>query len=289
VRTRHLPEWERIAVIDTHTHLHYDGRLPGERVGISADQLVDTMNRYGIDMAVSLPIESPEVVTSLTMTETVIEAAKRYPERIIPFIHVDPRMPRADQAIRYFAESCSLVRGFGELVDGLPIDADEHKVIFSTCQELGLPVIFYGSSYSNFDDTDFTGLESCLREFPNLIIIGHGPRWWNGISADDDGSCGYPDGPVVEGGSADRLLQQYDNMYADISAGSGYNAMTRDPEFTEGFIERNWRKILFATDYLHVGQDLGQIQWIRETPMAEEHRRAIADGNARRILGLDEG
>ncbi|MEA3402425.1 MAG: amidohydrolase family protein [Armatimonadota bacterium] len=275
-------------MIDTHTHIHYDGRIPGERVGIGPDQLVDSMNRNGIDMSVVLPIESPEVVTSICMTETVIEAALRYPERLIPFVHVDPRMPRAETVIRHFAATCSLVRGFGELVDGLPIDHERHKLIYATCSDLGLPVIFYGSSYSNFDDTDFSGLESCLREFPDLIFIGHGPRWWNGISADDDGSCGYPDTPVVEGGSADRLLQDYDNMYADISAGSGYNAMTRDPDFTQGFIERNWRKIMFATDYLYVGQELGQLEWIRETPMAQEHRQAIAEGNARRVLSLDE-
>jgi predicted TIM-barrel fold metal-dependent hydrolase len=64
--------------------------------------------------------------------------------------------------------------------------------------------------------------------------------------------------------------------------------MARDPDFTQGFIERNWRKILFATDYLYAGQDLPQVRWIRETPMAEEHREAIAERNARRVLKLDE-
>ena len=39
-------------MIDTHTHLHYSGRLPHEVPGITAEQLVDTMNRRGIDQAV---------------------------------------------------------------------------------------------------------------------------------------------------------------------------------------------------------------------------------------------
>ena len=76
-------------------------------------------------------------------------------------------------------------------------------------------------------------------------------------------------------------------MYADLSAGSGYVAMTRDPEFTQGFIERNWRKLLFATDYLSAGHEIGHVQWMLQTPMNEEHRQAIAEGNARRILRLD--
>jgi len=125
-----------------------------------------------------------------------------------------------------------------------------------------------------------------LRKFPELIIIGHGPRWWSAISTDDDGACGYPTTPVVEGGAADRLLQEYPNMYADISAGSGFNAMTRDPDFTQGFLERNWEKIMFATDYLRVGQELGQVRWIQETPMRDEQRAAIAEGNAKRVFGL---
>jgi len=275
-------------MIDTHTHIHYDGRIPGERVGITAEQLVDTMNRHGIDRSVVLPIESPEVVTSICTTEMVIEAAYRFPERLVPLIQVDPRMPRADRVIRHFAANYDLVRGFGELVDGLSIDDERRQVIYRTCADLGLPLIFYGSSYSSFDDVGLPRLESMLREYPDLTFIGHGPRWWNAISADDDGSCGYPDTPVVEGGAADRLLQEYDNMCADISAGSGYNAMTRDAEFTQGFIDRNWRKIMFATDYLYVGQELRQIDWIRETPMTDEQRDAIAEGNARRVFNIED-
>ena len=77
-------------------------------------------------------------------------------------------------------------------------------------------------------------------------------------------------------------------MYADISAGSGYVAMTRDGEFTQAFIRRNWRKLLFATDYLTAGHEMGHVTWMLETPMDEAHRAAIAEGNARRILRLDD-
>jgi len=200
---------------------------------------------------------------------------------------VDPRMPRADRVIRHFAANFDLVRGFGELVDGLAMDDEKRQLIYATCADLGLPLIFYGSGYSSLDEVGLPRLEAMLRKYPDLIFIGHGPRWWNAISADDDASCGYPKTSVVPGGVADRLLQEYDNMYADLSAGSGYNAITRDPEFTQGFLERNWRKLMFGTDYLHVGQELGQIAWMRETPMSDEQRQAIAEANARRVFKLD--
>lgn len=272
-------------MIDTHTHLHYEGRLPDEPRGLSAEQLVDRMNREGIGKSVLLPIESPEVTSGFCTTEQAIAAAEAYPERLIPFIHVDPRNPYCTKLIEHFARH-PLVRGFGELVDHLPIDDPLHKQIFATCSDLALPLVFYGSRISCWDEVGLPRLERCLQEFPDLIFVGHGQRWWAAISADDDGSAGYPETPVVAGGAADRLLGEYDNMYADLSAGSGYNAVTRDPEFTEGFIERHWRKLLFATDYLRAEMELPQIEWMRQAPMAKEHREAIAEGNARQILGL---
>jgi len=43
-------------------------------------------------------------------------------------------------------------------------------------------------------------------------------------------------------------MADYPNLYADLSAGSGYNALTRDEEFTIGFLERNSKQILFGSD-----------------------------------------
>lgn len=275
-------------MIDTHTHLYYMGRLPDEPAGLTPEQLVDRMNREGIDKSVILPIESPEIETGICLTEQAIQAAERYPERLISFIHIDPRNPHCTDLIEFFARH-PLVKGFGELVDYAPIDDPLHKKVFAKCSDLGLPVVFYSSQNSCWDEVGLPRLEKCLQEYPELIFIGHGQRWWAAISADDDGAGGrYPEESVSPGGAADRLLGEYDNMYADLSANSGYNAITRDPQFTRGFIDRHWRKLLWATDYLSPGDELPQIAWIRETPMAEEHRQAIAAGNARRLLRLDE-
>ena len=73
-------------------------------------------------------------------------------------------MPRADSVIRHFATTCSLVRGFGELVDGLSMDDEKRQVIYATCSDLGLPIIFYGSSYSSFDDVGLLAIASAYEE-----------------------------------------------------------------------------------------------------------------------------
>ena len=42
----------------------------------------------------------------------------------------------------------------------------------------------------------------------------------------------YPEGPIKPGGITDKLLGDYANLYGDLSANSGNNALSRDPDFT---------------------------------------------------------
>ncbi len=273
-------------MIDIHTHLKLGGRMPDEPQPLTADQLVDAMNRNGIDQSVLLPLESPDAETChYFMTEDAVAASAQYPERLIPFVSVDPRMRNNQKSVEYFVKAHN-VKGFGELKNGLAFDDPLHKKIYAKCSDLGLPVLFHSDPTLCWDEVGLPRLEKCLQEFADLVIIGHGPGWWAAISADDDRSGGYPDEPVTPTGALDRLLGEYDNLYADISAGSGYNALTRDPDFTIGFLERHWRKLLFGTDYLSAFQDLPQLEWIKQAPLTDEQREAIADGNARRILRL---
>ena len=58
----------------------------------------------------------------------------------------------------------------------------------------------------------------------------------------------YPKGRVTPGGLTDRYLSDYSNMYGDLSAGSGLNALTRDENFTRDFLTRHRDKLLFGSD-----------------------------------------
>jgi predicted TIM-barrel fold metal-dependent hydrolase len=71
-----------------------------------------------------------------------------------------------------------------------------------------------------------------------------------------------------------------------LSAGSGNNAMTRDPGFAAGFIERWWPRLLWGTDYCIVGQVTPQVKWLAEIDVSDEVRHAIGHGNAARLLKL---
>lgn len=75
-------------------------------------------------------------------------------------------------------------------------------------------------------------------------------KWWAHISGvvPPPEETLYPKGPVAPGGFAVRLLSDYPNMYADLSAGSGYGALSRDKGFSREFLSRFHDKLLFATD-----------------------------------------
>lgn len=274
-------------MIDFHAHF---GNLHRERypqaLGLTPQQLVDRMDRERIDIAVLLPLESPEGSWGYLLTEQVIEARNMYPERFVAFCCVDPRYPLATEFMDYCVKRHGCL-GFGEHVNGLAFDDPRNLAIYAKCDELGLPLVFEISKTQYcHDDVGLPRLERCLRQFPNIKWCGHGPGFWAAISGNDDGQPGYPTGPITPGGAIDRLMAKYDNLYLDLSAQSGYNALTRDPEFTRGFVQRHWRRMLFGTDIVRANQDLPIVNWLKTLEVSDEIRHAIADGNARKLLGL---
>jgi predicted TIM-barrel fold metal-dependent hydrolase len=53
---------------------------------------------------------------------------------------------------------------------------------------------------------------------------------------------------VVPGGITDQLLSNYPNIYGDLSAGSGLNALLRDEDHARDFLKRHQDKLLYGSD-----------------------------------------
>ena len=71
-----------------------------------------------------------------------------------------------------------------------------------------------------------------------MNFIGHAQTWWANIDKNNaDQTVLYPKGPVTPGGLTDRYLSDYPNMFGDLSAGSGLNALTRDEGFARDFLD----------------------------------------------------
>lgn len=281
-------------VIDVHTHI-VRGHFPplGPEASLSPEQMVDTMNRNGVDVSVLLPLEAPDSFGELYLTDEALADAARYPERLVAFCHADPRRLNyghtpADLARRLEAMKAAGARGFGEHKVGLPIDHPWACELYAICAELRLPVLLHLDFTLNTDENGQPGLERVLQRYPDTAFIGHGPTFWGEIAAgyDRGRASGYPTGRIEAGGSTDRLLGAYANLYADLSAFSAYNALTRDPDFTPSFFERHWRKLMFGTDYLRPRQELPIVEYLRRYPFTDEQRAAVMGGTAAELLGL---
>lgn len=276
-------------MIDFHAHfgvLCREGRP--DRPNLSAQALVDLMDRRGIDQAILLPLESPDWGGGYLLTEQVIEARDRFSGRFIAFACTDPRYPHALEFLDYCVQRLGC-KGVGEHVCGLPLNDPLNLRLYAKCNELGLPLVFeIARPAIGNDEPGLPRLERCLREFPRVQWCGHGPHFWTAISGDDGAFPGpYPKGRITPGGAIDRLLAEHENLWLDLSGFSGYNAMTRDPDFTTGFLERHWRRMLFGTDVCYANDALPIVEWMRTVPISPQQREAIADSNARRLLGLD--
>lgn len=285
-------------LIDIHVHL---GRVLRNDRPVRAEDLIAKMDECGIDKAVLLPLDAtPEGNMFFFTTEQALEVYTRYPERIIPFCKVDPRQgnnsPQTDFSWlleEYKERGC---RGVGELTANLYIDDPRVKNLFKQCGKAGLPVLFHladriGGVYGLVDDLHLPRLEATLKEFPETIFIGHAMSFWSEISADVDEKTrgGYPKGPVKPG-RLWELLDKYENLYGDLSAGSGYNAITRDSERGYEFLERFQDKLLFGTDFCHIGQELPIVNFMRDSfkegKISEAAYEKITHKNAERLLGL---
>jgi predicted TIM-barrel fold metal-dependent hydrolase len=196
-------------MIDFHAHM---GNMHRERYPqyppLSAEQLVDRMDREGIALSVLLPTESPEGAWGYFLTEEAVAARNLYPERLIAFCCVDPRYPYAAEFIDYFVTRHGC-RGFGEHVNGLAFDDPLNRIIYAKCDEHGLPLVLDMSVGLCYDEVGLPRLERCLRDYPNVTFVGHGPRFWAAISGDDDGEQGYPypTDPVTPDGRTSRRVR----------------------------------------------------------------------------------
>lgn len=283
--SKDVPEWVAdFPVVDAHTHI---GRVRWDEPPLTVTDLVEYMNEFGVNRSVLLPLESPEGTSHYLQTETVLEAADRHPDRVIPFCSVDPRMIFDEEGFRDVIESyvSSGARGFGELKAGLPIDDDRMCLLYEICEEYDLPVLFHVDDVCCTDEIGLPNLERVVREY-DVDFIMHAHGWWAHISADvrqsDLGS--YPSRPVEPGGRCAELLAEYDNLYADFSMGSGFNAITRDENYGQRFLETHQDSLLFGTDFLYPGQKFPQYGFFEQFDLDEQAWRNICHRNLDSIL-----
>ena len=243
----------------SHGYIPGGGKL-GDPYFLSVEQQLQMFEDHGVDMGLLLPLIHYEIVPYPQTVKEIEETAKKYPDKFLYFMSMDPRMmmrnPKADfsRYIEYHLERGA--KGVGEMCVNLPWEHPLMDNMLSCINKYKLPLTIHIAPtpyyvYGIYDDHNLSGLERALDKYPDIKFFGHSAEFWSRISGDTQ-YRGYPTGPVEPNGPVVRLLETYPNLYGDLSAGSGQNAMTRDPEFTAQFMEKFQDQLMFGLDFCRI-------------------------------------
>jgi predicted TIM-barrel fold metal-dependent hydrolase len=235
-------------IIDIHQHTNYHGR--------SAEELLAHQRTMGITRTILLPagslVDSPSthqgksngLAARAGGNETVLEIARQYPQEFSFGANEVTDLPNARSEIEKYLKQGAVV--VGEQKFGIECDSPQSRDLYALAAEHNVPVLlhFQHKTYN----LGFERFNKILAQFPKTNFIGHAQTWWGNIDKNHDQAQMYPKGKVTPGGLTDRYLGDFPNMYADLSAGSGLNALTRDEEHTPKFFERHQDKLIYGSD-----------------------------------------
>ncbi|MBO5258672.1 MAG: amidohydrolase family protein [Clostridia bacterium] len=296
-----------IKKIDIHSHVvAFPQWVPANRGSgyrmLSAEELIDMHDQLDIERGVLLPIVSPEGQSVTMSNEGCLYTVTNYPDRFSWFCNVDPRAMsnHPTSELSYLLEHYKNLgaRGLGELTSNLYVDDPRMDNLFSHCEEVGLPVLFHispavGYWYGIVDDLGLPRLEKMLKKHPNLQFIGHSQPFWSEMSIEntEETRNNYPTGKVTPGRLV-YLMREYGNLSCDLSAGSGANALTRDPENAVSFLTEFQDRIYYGCDICatfnrHPFTFREFLEGLRaDGAISETVYYKVCRGNAEKLLGL---
>ena len=228
---------ETESIIDLHQHTPYTGR--------NDEELVAHQRKMGVTRTVLLPAGSKyELAAGAGGNDRVVALARAYPKHFVFFANELPDIPETKAVIEKYLKMGAI--GIGE--QKFPVDCDSKAMhlIADIAKEHRVPVLmhFQHETY-NFHIERFHRM---LAKYPTVSFIGHAQTFWGNIDKNHQQPVMYPKGPVTPGGITDRLLSDFPNMYGDLSAGSGLNALLRDEAHARQFLDRHQNKLLYGSD-----------------------------------------
>ena len=289
--------------IDIHVHSAWEEDVPRMN-GLnfaSPEEIRSMYDKMGIELGVLQTLSSPEACTHYITSADCRKIANKYPESFVWFCGIDPRMGKNSTKtdftpiLEYYKAQGA--RGVGEVCANMYFDDPKVENLFYYIEKAGLPLTFHignmGKGYGLVDDDGLPRLEKELQKFPNLIFLGHSKRFWSEISGDVTDRDGSPKGKVTEGGRVVELMRKYPNLHGDLSAGSGQNAMMRDPEFSYKFLEEFKDRLYFGTDICVPGQDQKLIlthfldEAVEDGHISQDCYNKVCRENALKLLKID--
>ncbi len=219
-------------VLDTHLHLRAD-----------PDACFTHIQGCGVTNAVLLTRANDE--------DKAEQEMRKRPGHFTRSVAADPSQPDAADVIRKAIQGGAV--SVGELKYHLALDSAEMRRVYDVSAQLQVPVMMHIQNFPHFPgelpyNTGYPQFDRILRVYPKTNFLGHGDLFWAHIIADVPTDRGYPSGPIKAGGLTDKFLAEFPNLYADMSANSGNNALSRDTDFSREFVVRHRSKLIFGSD-----------------------------------------
>jgi len=242
---------------------------------VTADDLIHSMDKAGIDMAVVVNIGWTTHDLCVEINDYILESVARYPQRLIGFCAIQPWSPEAAMAE---IERCARggARGIGELRPDMQLfdlrDDELMSPLVAVMQHYRLMMMVHasepvGHQYPGKGSITPDMLYPFIARFPDLpLVCAH---WGGGLPF-------YALMPEVK--------EALHNVYFDSAASSFLYTPQVYPQVIQLV---GAEKILFGTDYPLLPQSR-LLNEIGALDLSEQDRDLILSGNARRLLGIGE-
>lgn len=282
-------------IIDAHNHPDWHGH--------DLDKFLANMDEHHIDMTWLLTWDCPVSEYDPNYNYSIpdigpggpiplsrcISYAERAPGKFVLGYAPDPRRPEAIDQLHMAIEIYG-VKVCGELKLRMMYDNPDALRMFRFCAEKKTPVVVHldyeldtGVKYPRpgwWHGGGIEAFERAARACPDTIFLGHAPGFWSHISGDGlHDKERYPKGKVMPGGKLIKMLRECPNLYCDLSAGSGLNALERDAEFAKEFLLEFQDRVLFGRDSF----DKGHREFLDGLGLSEQVLDKIYSGNALRL------
>ena len=244
-----LPSQAVEPIIDIHQHVGYSGRPD--------DVLLTHQRAMGVSTTILLPagrsVNTPSTHNGAANAlqaqalgnEACAAFARAHPKEYLIGANEVPDIRGARQEIERFLKRRAVV--IGEQKFGVDCDSPAMQRIYQLAEAHDVPVLMHWQF--KMYNYGFERFYKMLEKYPKVRFVGHAQTWWANIDKNHgDQTVLYPKSPVTPGGITDRYLSDYANMYGDLSAGSGQNALTRDEGFARDFLARHQDKLIFGSD-----------------------------------------
>ncbi|MBP9899914.1 MAG: amidohydrolase family protein [Verrucomicrobiota bacterium] len=280
-------------IIDIHQHVNYSNRPD--------DVLLHHQRAMGVTTTILLPAgramknaathdgDSNGLEAKAFGNEACYQFARAHRKEFLCAANEVPDFEGAAGEIERYLKLGAVM--IAEQKFGLECDAPAMQKLYALAQAYNVPVLMHWQ-FQRYN-YGFERFNRMLEKYPHVNFIGHAQTWWANVDQNHrDQTVLYPKGPVTPGGLTERYLADYPNMFGDLSAGSGLNALTRDESFTPGFFQRHQDKLMYGSDCNdHAGegpqcQGAETIAAVRRFAPKHAIERKLLHGNAKRLFRL---